>query len=303
VIAGHAPLALALAGRAASALDVPRRRALAVGLAAGGFALVPDVDILHAVFGLLGSAPGEVNEAFWAESQAAHRGVTHSLALGLPAAVGFGLVAGTRGRQLAGGALLGGLFGVAFVAAGTLGGATFALYLLAGSVVVALARSADLGVRATVGAAAVGLGSHPFGDMFTGTPPVLLYPIATGAEPERITLLSDPTLNLLAVFGLELAAVWLGVAVAATLLDRSLGEYVGPEAAVGVGYGAVALVLPPPTLEVAAPFAFSVVAVGLVGVVPVARRVDRETVSRGLVTGLAAVTLGGAGYTVAYLLL
>jgi membrane-bound metal-dependent hydrolase YbcI (DUF457 family) len=309
VIAGHAPLAFALAGLGASALGHSRRRALAIAVAAGAFALIPDVDILHAVVGFFGSMPADawrVNDVFWAESHEAHRGITHSLALGVPAALGFGSLAGGRRYRATGGALLLALAVTGFVLGGLLGFAMVALYALAGLGAVALARGLGLGMPATIAAAAVGLGSHPFGDLFTGTPPELLYPIRVGGTPERIALLADPTLNLLAVFGLELAAVWLGLLVAARLLDRSLRRYVEPHAALGVGYGAAALVLPTPSLEVAAPFALSVVAVGGVGIAPVARRarrIDRERLSRGLVTGVAAVTLAGVGYTVAYVLL
>lgn len=306
MIAGHAPLAFALAGLGADALGRSRRRAIAVAVVAGLFAVVPDVDILHAVVGFMGSVPADVwrvNDAFWAASSEVHRGVTHSLVLGIPAALGFGLLAGDRRFQVVGGAVLSVFPLAGFALGGVLGFALVSLYVLAGVSVAALARQLGLGLPAALGAAVVGLGSHPFGDLFTGTPPVLLYPIRAGVIPERIALLPDPTLNLLAVFGLELAAVWLGLLVAARLLDLSLRRYVEPHAALGVGYGAAALVLPAPSLEVAAPFALSVVAVGGVGILPVIRRVDRETLARGFVTGTAAVTLAGVGYAVAYLLL
>ena len=61
--------------------------------------------------------------------------------------------------------------------------------------------------------------------------------------------------------------------------------------------------IPAPTLEVAVPFVFGALAVGAVGAAPLLERLDRNTLARGFLTGLAAVTLGVFGYTATYLLL
>ena len=62
-------------------------------------------------------------------------------------------------------------------------------------------------------AAVFGLASHPFGDVFTGSPPRFFYPFDVTLLHSRISLLADPTLNLLAIFGLELVLAWFALVV------------------------------------------------------------------------------------------
>lgn len=302
---GHAFVAFAIAAILAERAGLSRYRALQFGVVAGAFALVPDVDILYAVTGMLQADPTDVwaaTAAFWDSSQAVHRAMTHSIVLAGPAAVGFGLAASARRARLAAAVPLLGLVALGWVADGALAAAMLLLFVGAG---VAVARGAarwGVAPALVLAAAAVGLVSHPFGDLFTGTPPPLFFPVSAEVLGGRVTLLADPTLNLLAVFGLELAAIWLGLLVAVGLVGWSVRDAVDPRAAAGALYGAAVFVLPPPTLETSYQFVFTVLAMGSVGAVSLVARVDRRRLARAGVTALTTVTLAGAAYAVVYVL-
>ena len=305
MIAGHAALAFAMVGFAAARLGIPRRKAISLALAAAGFALVPDVDMAYAVLGTVQSGATGVwsaTDAFWGSSKVVHRLATHSLVVGVPAVLAFGVV--TRGRSggIAGVAILGTLVVLGGVASGPLAAATLALFALGGVGVSIAARRAGLETPAILAVAAVGILSHPFGDVFTGTAPALLYPFDVRLLPARVALHPDPTLNLLSVFGLELATIWLAVLAAAAYDVIDLRASLDPRGVVGVGYGLAAFILPPPTLDVSYHFVFSVLAVGTVGVAPVRRPLERCDYVTAAITALAAVSLAGVGYTVIYLI-
>lgn len=301
---GHAFVAFALAAAGAAWLGVDTRRAMWFGIVAGAFAVVPDVDMAYAVLGLLQADSANMwaaTAAFWDASKAVHRAVTHSLVVALPAAAGFALAVDRRWWPMAA-VPLAGIVALGWFVEGTLAAAMLLLFVLAGVAVATVGSRLGFGRNAVLLAALVGLGSHPFGDLFTGTPPPLLYPIGPAVFGERVALMPEPTLNLLGVFALELAAIWAGVAVAARLSGWSLTEAIDRRAAVGALYGAAVLVLPPPTLETSYHFVFSVLAVGTVGASTLAGRPDRQQVVRAGLTGLAAVTLAGGAYALGYAL-
>jgi membrane-bound metal-dependent hydrolase YbcI (DUF457 family) len=308
MMVGHAALAFALAAGVMSTLGVERERALLFGAVAGAFGAVPDVDIGYAFVGLFtggGFDPGELPDVFWETGNTVHRGLTHSFVVGGVSALLFGLVTARRLRPVA----AAGLAGLVVVTAGTAGGleaGVIASFLLAGVVVALAGGRLGFTSRGVAVAAFLGLASHPFGDVFTGTSPTLLYPFGAGLLPERVLLSGDPTLHLLGAFGLEVATVWLAVAVYARLRDRSLRGYLHPRAALGAGYaGAVALV-PPPTLAVSYQFVFGALALGAVVTLAGLPAVDLRSVrSREslFVTGLATVTVAWLAYLLAYLLI
>ena len=70
---GHALLAFAIAALVADWRGWGRRDALVVGVVAGAFATLPDVDIAYAVFGLVHwlaiDAGGSVPTVFWDASR------------------------------------------------------------------------------------------------------------------------------------------------------------------------------------------------------------------------------------------
>ncbi|WP_254271366.1 metal-dependent hydrolase [Haloarcula marina] len=298
---GHGLVAFSIAALVADRLNVPRDRALVFGFVAGLFASVPDVDVVYAPVGLLLRSVETVGpDVFWETANVIHRGPTHSLVMGAALAVAVGLWAlETRSTRALSLSLVGLLVAVATAASGLVGGLVVLVFALGGLGVSVLARRFEVGARPLVALAAVGLLSHPFGDLFTGSPPPLLYPFDAVLVAERLTLHPDPTGHLLAAFAIELGTVWLAVWTYARLSGYRLPALVNPRASLGVGYAVAALVLPAPTLDQSAQFVFSVLAIGVVGapVRPFRHGVDwLET----LVTGLTAVTIAALAYAVAY---
>jgi len=306
---GHAALAFALAAGAAVAVGLDRERALLFGAVAGVFAAVPDVDIGYAVVGLVTTGSVDLAtlpDVFWETGNTVHRGFTHSLVVGALAALLFGLSA-CRGRLRAVAAV--GLTSVVFVTAvllGALEGGVMASFLLAGAAVAVGASRVGLSPRTVSTAALVGLLSHPFGDVFTGTSPTLLFPLEVALLPERVLLSGDPTLHLLGAFGLELATVWLAILVYLRLRGWSLRAHLHRRTALGSSYAGAVVLLPAPTLAVSYHFVFSVLAVGAVVALAGLPALDVHS-SRSrhalLVTGVATVTVAWLAYGVAYLLI
>ncbi|USZ68060.1 metal-dependent hydrolase [Halorussus salilacus] len=308
MMVGHAMVAFALATAAASRRWSPQR-ALSFGVVAAAFATVPDVDMAYAGVGLAQAGVGgvwELTSAFWGSSTLVHRAVTHSLVVGAVAAVAFAATASDRARVAAvplGAALV----GAAFVESGPLGAAIMGLFVLAGvGVAVVAAGTTDLGPRELLVAALVGLLSHPFGDVLTGEPPGFFYPFDLLAFDSRVVLLGDPTLNLLAVFGVELATIWVAGYVYLRANDERLLAHVDARAAVGAAYAIAALALPAPTMEVSYHFVFSILSVGIVGVAPqlhpsrsVLSAEWDETITW-VLTGLGAVSIAALAYTGVY---
>jgi membrane-bound metal-dependent hydrolase YbcI (DUF457 family) len=319
VFVGHALLAFALVAGVAVRV-VGRRRALVWGAVAAAFAAVPDVDIGYALVGVasaLGAGTGDplaLAGAFWSTGNVVHRAFTHSLVLA-PAVAALAAVVvvavRTRGPRTRASALASvlaaGLVAVA-VPDGPLAVAVAAAFLAATvGVAVVVARRTVVGPRTVAALALVGLASHPFGDLFTGRPPAMAYPLDAVVVAERVALHPDPTLHLLAAFALELGAIWAATVVYLDLSERR--PRLSRGAALGASYAGAALVVPAPTLDLSYPFVFTVLAVGVAGLLPRLRTTPAGRAlalpardSAGL-SALVAVTLAWGGYTVAYLAL
>lgn len=281
---GHALLAFALAVLFAEWRNWPTETALALGVTTAAFAALPDVDVLYAVIavdpGALLAGTGVNPEEFWGTANEAHRLMTHSLVVAAIAGPAFGLwmlgsdpdevvawPAGDRRRQVG--------IVTASIALATLVVATWAVSGPIGAFVMTAFSVVGVGIAVVshsyfglsprvIGAAAVaGIASHPWGDMATGSPPALLYPFEVGVLPERIVLHSDPTLHLLGAFALELGVVALAAAVYAKHMRLNPVRLVDRSAALGVAYGAVAVVMVPPTIDTSYHFVFSILGVGL----------------------------------------
>jgi hypothetical protein len=256
----------------------------------------------YALVGLLGANPAQPLAAandFWGASTVVHRAVTHSLVVAVPAAVAFAL--SPTHRRLAAVALAG-LVAASALASGVLAAAVVALFAAAGVVVAHLAHAVGVRGRSLLAVAVVGVATHPFGDLFTGTPPKLLYPLDVAVFDGRVALAADPTLHLLGAFAVELAAIWLGVAAALALTETRVRDHVDWRAAAGASYALAVLVIPPPTLDVSYQFVFSVLAVGAVGATPKPTQSwTLPSAPTAFLTGLAAVTVAGSAYAVAYL--
>lgn len=314
---GHAALAFAVVSRLA-ARRFERREALLVGLVAAAFATIPDIDMLYAPVGLLGARLDAfaLASAFWSTSTVVHRGVTHSLVVAsVVACVAVLWFVGTGSPRERLASLAGVGLGLALVVGvaldtGAVGGIVTALFVASAlAVATVTARRTALTPLPFAGAATFGLLSHPFGDLFTGTPPALLYPFDAVLFTERVALAGDPTVHLLAAGALELLTIWLALAVVVDGSDVGVRDLVAPRVAVAVGYAVSVFLIPPPTLDLSYPFVFSVVSVGAVGVIPRLhlagerrRRLSVPDRTTALVTALAAVTVAWAAYALAYLL-
>lgn len=314
---GHGLLALAVASSVAAALGRDRREALGLGLVAAAFATLPDVDVLYPLLATAANAGtfAETPQAFWDLSTEIHRGVTHSLVIGAWTALAATLWAGreylvaasSRPRigyagPAAAVAVLAAMVWTVAAVGDLLAAATVGVMALAALGITVLAVRAGLGPRALGLAALFGLASHPFGDLLTGQPPPLLFPLEGSFFDARVALHGDPTIHLVGAFLVELAVVWLAVLVVAKQAGHRPREHVRPQALAGVAFALAALVMPPPELSAATGFVAGALAVGLVGV-PVRRRPSRADCLPGVCTALAAVTLAVAAYGVAYAVL
>ncbi|MEF8784475.1 MAG: metal-dependent hydrolase [Haloarculaceae archaeon] len=309
---GHGLLAFAIAASVAHRRGWSTDRALAVGILAGLFGTLPDIDMAYALFGLAAGAEGlfAASDAFWEAASVVHRAVTHSLVLGAIAAVGFAAWrarttnAMGRTRIWLGAVVLSftALLGSVFLTSGPLAAAIVAIFLLGGLAIVHVAGGLDFGPGIVLATALLGLLTHPFGDLFTGAPPQFLYPLDVTIVADRVLLHPDPTLHLLGAFFVELATIWLALVALAHLRGWQLLPRVRPRAALGVGYAGAVFAIPAPTLQVSWPFVFSVLGVGLIAVpIRLRRQVGDHWYT--VVTALTAVTLAGLAYATAYLLL
>ncbi len=297
---GHGVLAFALTASAAAYCGWDDERALAIGAIAGLFATLPDVDVLYA---LTGVANAEISgtESFWAVTNELHRGATHSLVVGSLAAVGFAAWRRREDRWLSAVAVV--LLGAIVVLGIRIGpavGAVLAAFVVAGLWIVAAAASLRLGSRAVLATATVGLVTHPFGDLLTGSAPALLFPVGS-LSLTRVSLHPDPTVHLLGAVLVELTIVWTALFVVVWLgSETRIRDQVRPRALLGVGYAAAVLVVPTPTLETAAPFVLSVLGVGAITTLP---RATRPRLIATAATGLTTITLAVFGYASAYAVL
>jgi len=302
---GHGLVAFAVGALAARRLGVGRDRALQLGAFAALFAFVPDVDIAYAPVGLALQSVQTLDPAvFWTTANVVHRGPTHSLLFGSVLAVGVALLATNRriGRATGVG-VIAGLVAVGGVTDGSAVAGITAIYATAGVAVAMAARRRGVSAPAVLAVAFIGLLSHPFGDVVTGSPPLFLYPFDAVLVSHRITLHPDPTLHLLAAFLIEIGTVWLGIWTYARLRDVSIRRLVHPRAGFGAGYAGAVFVIPSPTIHNAAAFVFSILALSVIGVAISSHPFTRPLDTLGaVVTATATVTVAAVGYGVAYVL-
>ncbi|MFA1609461.1 hydrolase [Halobellus rubicundus] len=330
---GHECLAFALAGWGARRAGRDARTALALAGVAALAALLPDLDVAYAVATYAAAVAGGVPlgwEAFWGVANRVHRVVTHPLPVGAAATLAFGaghLVGRARRSDpspsavvtaavalLAGLAILWGFRSTVGLSAAVVAAAFLLVAAVAGA---AVARRTPLPPTATMLAAGVGFLTHPFGDVFLASPPPLLSPFGPPLLTERVVLSVDPTLNLLGILFVEVAAVWAAVAVYAQLASpggsqTALRDAVDPRAGLGLVYAPAAFVLPRPTIADAHVLGFTIVPLALLvgGWIWLSARggdavrssagLDRDPRFVAVVGALTALTVAAAGYLVAY---
>ena len=210
MIIGHFFLAFALTAIIGKYLEIEDQRLIKLGFLAALIALIPDVDIVFAFSEILtlGSGFYEFTDSFWTASEATHRGLTHSLVI--LGAVSSGLITYHRtGSKLFASVLLTG-FTAAALTQGLFSAATMAMFIALG-----LLLTEKIGRNFTPREFALvlftGLIIHPFGDVFTGTPPEFLYPLGLSLMESRIILNTDPVINLLAILLIELSTALLAI--------------------------------------------------------------------------------------------
>lgn len=324
---GHALLAFALAVLFAEWRGWSTRQAFALGIATGAFAALPDVDVLYAA---VAANPSEFvagtavqPEAFWGPANEAHRLMTHSLVVAALAGPAFGLWtlrSGRGWRRLAAGlaaVTLMALVVVAGVTSGPIGAFVVGAFAVIGVAIAEAARSRlALSPRIIALAATAGLASHPWGDLVTGEPPALFYPLDISLLSERVLLSGDPTLHLLGAFALELSVVALAVVVVARQTGYQPHRLVDRRALLGVVYGVSAVFMTPPTIHLSYRFVGSILTVGgfcgvahpsVRGWYPFRTVVDRlvgttERALRTVLTTLAGIAIALVSYGVVYLL-
>jgi hypothetical protein len=270
---GHGLVAFAIVAGLASLAGWDADRALAVGVLAGAFGLAPDVDILYAPVGLVGaSGLLEAEAGFWAAGNLVHRAVTHSVLVGGVAAGAAGLWA----ARTAVSRLLAAALGVGLVAIAAPDGPLAAIVMAAfvGTVfgLAHLGGRHDIDPKPVTGAALIGLVSHPFGDLFTGSPPELLYPFDVTLVAQRIVLHPDPTMQLLAAFALELLTIWAAALTYLHVTDRRVTDHVSRQAMLGLAFAAAVVFLPPPSIEAPYQFVGAALGVGMISGVGVHAR-------------------------------
>lgn len=342
-------MAFALAVLVAEWRGWPTRRAFAIGIAVGLFAALPDVDVLWAVVAM---NPSELvagtqlrPSEFWGTAHGIHRSMTHSLVAAAIAGPAFGLWtlrrrsdgdsvesrSGADGTDqsarrfdrlhVASGAVaiaaLAALVAASVYATGVVGGFVMTAFVLGGLAIATVARTyLGLSPRLIGLAAVAGVASHPWGDLVTGEPPALLYPFDVHLLSERVVLSADPTLHLLGAFAIELAVVVLAAVVVARHAGLDPVSLVDRRAGVGALYGAGAVVMAPPTIDLSYHFVFSILTVGVVcGTIRRSRwsprsarnlyhrlAGDPEAALRTTFTALAGIAVALVSYAVVYAL-
>jgi hypothetical protein len=302
---GHEFLAFALAVVLSSQTKVTDTQILSFGVLAAVAAFLPDLDIGYAIityaFAVASGAPIGW-DAFWEVANTVHRTVTHSLPVGITAAlIAWGsanfvsqmnsapntkvttsdtdststdLIAYIpfmyRERSLILAGVVGGCTVIGFyMTAGMVAGAVAAIFMsVVGFLGVITFHRTTLTSNQIGVATAIGTVTHPFGDIFMAAPPPLFAPITSligwQIELTRFTFASHPTLNLLGVLCIEVLIVWLGFGAFAQVIHQSVRGYVDRRAIIAAGYAFTILSVPPPTMVDAHRLGFTIVPFALI---------------------------------------
>jgi membrane-bound metal-dependent hydrolase YbcI (DUF457 family) len=230
-----------------------------LGLAAGLFALIPDIDVLYAFTEIAEVTSGfyGFTDSFWDASQQTHRGFTHSLVTSLIAVSMFSINYLTEKKYLAG-VFIFLMTGLSYFLEGTINASIVFVFILTGFIITERIKQ-DISFRDFAAVSAFGLLAHPFGDVITGIPPDFLYPLPLELINERIIIFWDPSLNFLAVFRLELFLIWSGILRYVLIKEKNLREELSIVSATGFIYGTSSFFLTSPSLSNSYRFVFSIV--------------------------------------------
>lgn len=259
MIIGHFLLAFTIVAAVATVLGYSKDKAFYLAIFAGFFAVIPDVDMLYGAKGLVVALESGLNGfpgTFWNVSNRVHRGLSHSIVTGLVAALGFTAYL-VRSKKSTAVTATGLLVTSAFIFEDIIGAAVMLAFSLIGLKLVETAQD-YINSREFFAVAATGLVSHPFGDVFTGTPPELLFPLVDNTGLSKVVLSQDPVLNLLSIFGLEIFLGLTSLILALHLKDVPIKKSISPLVAAGGLYGFAFYLIPAPTLAASYSFVFSI---------------------------------------------
>jgi len=301
MFAGHFFIAFLIVSLFAYWKGIDKEQCLVLGVFAGGFAVLPDLDIVYALKGLSSIfLPVSVLDSFWSASKVIHRGISHSLVTGFIAASLFAL--GYEKNSY-----IGNIFSIIFLGVfaffldGWIGAGVLVLYGAVGGVLSTYAEN-YLSRKRLFAVALTGLMSHPFGDLFTGTPPDFLYPLNIEIISSRLVLFSDPVINIVSLLIFEVALILSGITFIAYLKDFDVTKFFNLAPLVGVLYGSVFWLIPLPSLSEAYKFVFSILLYSLT--VPIIDYIIFERENRYLqivLTGLLTVLVSAFAYLIVYL--
>ncbi|WP_414836310.1 metal-dependent hydrolase [Candidatus Nanohalococcus occultus] len=306
MIVGHFFLAFTLAALVALKAGLDAQKTLTIALTAAAFSIVPDIDIVYAFTAVSTFIDGTsvFVETFWKSSSQIHRGITHSLITGIIGAVASTLCFRTKNFYLEVLAVLTG-FVVGMALEGVVTAVVLVLYVFS-ALFLARFTSDRLTVKWFFIAAFIGLVGHPFGDLFTGTPPRFLYPLSLNFLTGRIVLVGQPVLNLLAVFFIELSTVIAAVFCFGYLKKFSFRDQLNGKILFSCFFGLTAFLIQAPTHESSYQFVYSLVGFSLLGSGTATSLSGRTGVERNYffaVNLVSAAALASVSYLAAYLLL
>jgi hypothetical protein len=331
---GHGLLAFALVGAVARLAERDDRDVLLLATLGAGYGLLPDIDLVYTVYAVAESGPTGIfptTEHVWTESWVIHRTLTHSLFVGCAlvlVVVGIGTampqhLSGQRSQsnRALGGTLAGlvaiGLLWIASAADGALGAITMTLLVSGVAGLGVFGRQYGISVPWIGSVASLGLLSHPPGDLWMGRPPIVFYPFLSECSFPAIVFASDPTVNFVMAFLIEVLLAWASLQVWALSTDRTLTRMVRPVALFGITAVVAVLFLPPPTFLVAYQFSASVLGLGIFAGAStlVVEEIEGTSAPRGaqdltdrwsglpqaVVTGLATISIALVSYLFVYL--
>lgn len=226
MIIGHGPLAFALVALVLLVTtSFSKRKILYLAAIAGIASILPDVDVLFPLISLLSVDTLSITvltEQFWAVSGERHRLATHSLIVfGTATLIAYAQMYIKPTYQKYSIALSSILIFILPLA--------LPVQLLFGTTLVTVYTLTKYKPKTTkihepALAFAFGAFLHPFGDMFTGTPPAFLYPFTDILQLSRWTI-ADPTLHFILIFTLEIGSLIAALSLIAHLTDFDILTY------------------------------------------------------------------------------
>lgn len=226
MIIGHGPLAFALVALALLVTtSFSKRKILYLAAIAGIASILPDIDVLFPLISLVTVDTLSITaltEQFWTVSGERHRLATHSLIVfGTATLIAYAQMYLNPTHQK---------YSIAIsLILIFLAPLTLPVQLLFGTTLITVHtltkyKPTTTKIHETALAFAFGAFIHPFGDMFTGTPPTILYPFTGVLELSRWTI-ADPTLHFALIFTLEIGSLIAALFLIAHLTEIDLLTY------------------------------------------------------------------------------